>query len=272
MCRLLQPFIRKESVILLLTIDVGNTNTTVGLFVGHKLRRNWIFSTDPHRTSDEIGILFLSLFQHINEDIRSVRDVIICSVVPPVMISLVTAVKKYIQKNPIIVGPGIKTGINIRYENPREVGADKIVNAVSAVKLYGAPVIIVDFGTATTFCAVNSNRDYLGGVICPGIMISSEALFAKASKLPRVEIAEPSNVIGKNTIASIQSGLFFGYIGQVEYIVGKIKEEMKEDNIKVVATGGLSRLIASQCRCVDEIDTLLTLEGLKEIYYLNVKG
>jgi len=257
---------------LLLAIDVGNTNTTLGLFVGRSLKHSWVFSTDPGRTADEIGILFLSLFQHINEDIRSVKDVIMCSVVPTVMNSFTGAVKKYLQKNPIIVGPGTKTGINIRYENPREVGADKIVNAVGAVRLYGAPVIIVDFGTATTFCAVNGNRDYLGGVICPGIMISSEALFAKASKLPRVEISNPNGVIGRNTVASIQSGLFYGYIGQVEYIVSRIKEEMKEENIKVVATGGLSRLIASQCRCVDEINTMLTLEGLKEVYCLNTKG
>lgn len=257
---------------MLLAIDVGNTNTTIGLFFRHSLKFSWVISTDPNRTSDEIGILFLSLFQQAKEDIHSVRDVIISSVVPPVMNSLTGAVKKYIQKEPIIVGPGIKTGINIKYENPREVGADKIVNAVGAVKLYGAPVIIVDFGTATTFCAVNSNRDYLGGVICPGIRISAEALFEKASKLPRVEIAEPSNVIGKNTVASIQAGLFYGYIGQVEYLVEKIKNEMKEDNIKVVATGGLAKLIASRCRCVDEINRMLTLEGLKEVYYLNEKG
>jgi len=257
---------------LLLTIDVGNTNTTLGLFNGHNLKFDWAFSTDPDKTSDEIGILFHSLFHHTKQDIRSVKDVIICSVVPPVMNSLVAAVKKYMRKNPIIVGPGIKTGINIRYENPKEVGADKIANAVGAVKLFGAPVIIVDFGTATTFCAINGNRDYLGGVICPGIRISAEALFEKASKLPRVEITCPSDVIGKNTTASIQSGLFFGYVGQIEYIVGKIKKEMREDNIKVVATGSLARLIASQCRSVDEINSLLTLEGLKEIYYLNTKG
>jgi len=256
---------------LLLTIDVGNTNTTLGLFSGHNLKYNWVFSTDPDKTSDEIGILFLSLFQYTKEDINSVRDVIICSVVPPAMDSLVTAVRNYLHRDPIIVGPGIKTGINIKYENPREVGADKIANAVGAIRLYGAPVIIVDFGTATTFCAVSGGRDYLGGVICPGIKISAEALFEKASKLTRVEIAAPSHVIGKNTIASVQSGLFYGYCGQIEYIVEKIKREMKEDNIKTVATGALSRLIASQCRCVDEINTMLTLEGLKEIYYLNTR-
>lgn len=256
---------------MLLAIDVGNTSTTLGLFVGRNLKYNWVISTDPNKTSDEIGILFLSLFQHAKEDIRSVKDVIICSVVPPVMHSLLIAVKKYINKEPIVVGPGIKTGINIRYESPREVGADKIVNAVSAVRLYGAPVIIVDFGTATTFCAISGNKDYLGGVICPGINISSEALFTRASKLPRVEIAQPSEVIGKNTVTSMQLGLFFGYIGQVEYLVEKIKKEMKEENIKVVATGGLAKLIASKCRCVDEINRLLTLEGLKEIYYLNTK-
>lgn len=256
---------------MLLAIDVGNTITTLGLFVENKLEYNWLISTDWGKTSDEIGILFLSLFQNAEEDIRLVEDVIICSVVPPVMHSLINAVKKYIHKEPIVVGPGIKTGINIKYENPREVGSDKIVNAVSALKLYGGPLIIVDFGTATTFCAINRNRDYLGGVICPGIKISSEALFEKASKLPRVEILEPTTVIGKNMVTSMQSGMYFGYIGQVEYLVRKIKKEMQEENIKVIATGGLAKLMASQCSCVNEVNRLLTLEGLKEIYCLNTK-
>lgn len=254
---------------LLLAIDVGNTNTSIGIFHGDTLKHNWSISTESYKTTDEIGMLLLSMFQYANEEIKLVNGVIICSVVPPLMHTLTSAVKKYIRKNPIVVGPGVKTGINIKYDNPREVGADKIVNAVSAIKLYGAPVIIVDFGTATTFCAVNSNKDYLGGVICPGIKISAEALFAKASKLPRVEIIEPTGVIGKNTVTSIQSGLFFGFLGQVEYIVEKIINEMKEDNITVVATGGFAGIMQPYCRCVDEVNSLLTLEGLKEIYYLN---
>lgn len=257
---------------MLLAIDVGNTHITLGLFDGNVLKVHWRLSTDCGRTSDEIGILLLSLFQSAGEDIQSVEDVIVCSVVPPMMHSLINAAIKYVGKEPIQVGPGIRTGINIKYENPREVGADKIANAVGALSLYGGPVIIVDFGTATTFCAVNHNRDYLGGVICPGIKISAEALFEKASKLPRVEIAAPQRVIGRNVVTSMQSGLFYGYVGQVEYLVHKIRNEMKEENIKVIATGGLAKLIASQCRCIDEVNRMLTLEGLREIYHLNCKG
>lgn len=257
---------------MLLAIDVGNTNISLGLFDGNILKHHWRVSTDREKTSDEIGILFLSLFQYAGEDIRKVKDVILCSVVPPVMHSLINAIIRYIGKEPIQVGPGIKTGINIKYENPREVGADKIVNAVGALSLYGGPVIIVDFGTATTFCAVNRNRDYLGGVICPGIKISAEALFEKASKLPRVELLEPQKVIGRNVVTSMQSGMYYGYVGQVEYLVQKIKGEVKEDNIKVIATGGLAKLMASQCHCVDEVNRMLTLEGLREIYHMNNKG
>ncbi len=256
---------------MLLAVDVGNTSTIIGLFSGKTLKYHWRISTDPERTSDEIGMLFLSLFQYTGEDIQLVKDVIICSVVPPVMHSLINAIIKYVKKEPVQVGPGTKTGINIKYENPREVGADKIVNAVGALKLYGGPVIIVDFGTATTFCAVNANSDYLGGIICPGIKISAEALFEKASKLPRVEIIEPQRIIGRNTVSSIQAGLFYGYIGQVEYLVKKTKEEMREDNVKVVATGGFARLMATKCLCIDEVNRMLTMEGLKEVYYMNVK-
>lgn len=254
---------------LLLAIDVGNTNIALGLFDGNTLKHHWRISTDREKTSDEFGILFMSLFQYAGDDIRQVRDVIVCSVVPPIMHSLINAIMKYFHKEPIQVGPGIKTGINIKYENPREVGADKIVNAVGALSLYGGPVIIVDFGTATTFCAVNRNRDYLGGVICPGIKISAEALFEKASKLPRVELVEPQRLIGRNVVTSMQSGLYYGYVGQVEYLVQRMKSEMKEDNVKVVATGGLAKFIASQCHCVDEVNRMLTLEGLKEVYHMN---
>jgi len=256
---------------LLLAIDVGNTNTTLGLFDGNTLKHHWRISTDREKTSDEFGILFISLLQYAGENIRLIKDVIICSVVPPVMHSLVNAIIKYFHKEPIQVGPGTKTGINIKYENPREVGADKIVNAVGALSLYGGPVIIVDFGTATTFCAVNRNRDYLGGVICPGIKISAEALFEKASKLPRVELVEPQRIIGRNVVTSMQSGLYYGYVGQVEYLVARMKSEMKEENIKVVATGGLAKFMASHCHCIDEVNRMLTLEGLKDVYHMNCR-
>ncbi|MDD4296741.1 MAG: type III pantothenate kinase [Ruminiclostridium sp.] len=256
---------------MLVAIDVGNTSTTIGLFMENELKYHWRISTDCKKTSDEIGMMLLSLFQHANEDYRLIKDVIICTVVPTITHSLVNAVKKYLKKEPLLVGPGTKTGINIKYENPREVGADKIVNTVGAIKLYGSPLIIVDFGTATTFCAINGNKDYLGGIICPGIKISAEALFEKASKLPRVELMEPKRVIGRNTVTSMQSGMFYGYVGQVEYLVEETKKEMREENIKVIATGGLARLIASRCKCVDEVNRLLTMHGLMEVYNINSK-
>lgn len=256
---------------MIMAIDVGNTSTTFGIFIGDELKHHWRISTNYQRTSDELGMMFLSFFQHAGVDFRLIKDVIICTVVPTITHTLSNAIKKYLLREPIFVGPGIKTGVNIKYENPREVGSDKIVNAAGALKLYGGPLIIVDFGTATTFCAINENRDYLGGVICPGIRISAEALFENASKLPRVEITEPKRVIGRNTAASIQSGMFYGYVGQVEYLVKEIKKEMQAENIKVIATGGFAKLIASRCKCVDEVNRLLTMYGLKEIYNMNEK-
>jgi len=190
-------------------------------------------------------------------------------VVPPIMYSLEHAIRKYFKLEPMVVGPGIKTGINIKYENPREVGADRIINAVAALELYGGPLIIVDFGTATTFCAVSSKGEYLGGVICPGIKISAEALFQKTAKLPKIDLVKPETVIGRNTVSSMQSGIIYGYVGEVDYIVRRMKKEMKDDNIKVIATGGLARLIASESETIDEINGLLTLEGLRIIYERN---
>ena len=185
------------------------------------------------------------------------------------MHAMSNAIRKYLDKRAILVEPGIKTGINIKYENPREVGPDKIANAAAALKLYGGPVIIVDFGTATTFCAVNSRRDYLGGVICPGIIISAEALFEKASKLPRIDITKPKSVIGRTTVTSMQSGIVHGYVGQVDHIVNLIKQQMDEPGIKVVATGGMASLIASESKTIDEINPFLSLEGLQIIYEMN---
>ena len=254
---------------MLLAIDVGNTNTAIGVFNGQTLVGNWHISTNREHTSDETGMLLISLIEHSGIEPGLLKDVIICSVVPPVMHSMTNAVKKYMNKNPILVEPGTKTGINIKYENPRDVGADKIVNAVGAVKFYGCPVIIVDFGTATTFCAVDSKRDYLGGVICPGIKISADALFEKASKLPRIEIIKPKHIIGRTTVASMQSGLVYGYVGQVDHIVSLMKQEMAEENIRVVATGGMAKLIASESGTIGEVNSLLTLEGLLAIYEMN---
>lgn len=254
---------------MILVMDVGNTNIVLGVYQGEKLLFHWRMGTDKEKTSDEFGMFFVNLFRHENLDIKAVEAVIIASVVPPIMYSVEHAIRKYFKVEPIVVGPGIKTGINIKYENPREVGADRIVNAVAAYEIYGGPLIIVDFGTATTFCAINSKGEYLGGVICPGIKISAEALFQRAAKLPRIELVKPDSVIGRNTVVSMQSGIVFGYVGQVDFIVKRMKKEIKEDSIKVVATGGLARLIASESETIDEINGLLTLEGLRIIYERN---
>lgn len=254
---------------MILVVDVGNTNIVLGVYEGKKLLYHWRMGTDKDKTSDEFGMFMVSLFKHEKLDPVKVEAVIVASVVPPIMYSLEHAIRKYFKVDPIIVGPGIKTGINIKYENPREVGADRIVNAVAGYEIYGGPLIIVDFGTATTFCTINSKGEYLGGVICPGIKISADALFQRAAKLPRIELIKPESVIGRNTVTSMQSGIVYGYVGKVDYIVNRIKKEMKEDNIKVVATGGLARLIASESETIDEINGLLTLEGLRIIYERN---
>jgi type III pantothenate kinase len=254
---------------MLLAIDVGNTNSAIGVYRGDTLVGNWRVSTTRERTSDESGMLLISILQYAGISPAEIDAAIICSVVPPAVYSIINAIKKYFGINPILVESGVKTGINIKYENPREVGTDKIINAVGALKLYGGPVIIVDFGTATTFCSVSRKGDYLGGIICPGIKISAEALFDKASMLPRIEIAKPKHIIGRTTVNSMQSGIFYGFVGQTDYIVSLMKQEMNEDNIKVVATGGMANLIASESAMIDEVNTLLTLEGLKVVYQMN---
>jgi type III pantothenate kinase len=253
---------------MLLAIDVGNTNTVLGIFDGEKNTARFRMTTDRNRTADETGMLMLQFFASHNISVADIDACIIASVVPTVMYSLEHSIRKYFDITPMIVGPGVKTGINIKYENPREVGADRIVNAVAAYTLYGGPLIIVDFGTATTFCAVTENADYLGGVICPGIKISTDALFSMTAKLPRIEILKPPSVIGKTTVTSMQSGAFYGFVGQVDHIVKKMKEELGTD-ARVIATGGLARLISSESECIDEINSHLTLEGLRIIYDKN---
>ncbi|WP_027632581.1 type III pantothenate kinase [Clostridium hydrogeniformans] len=259
---------------MILLVDVGNTNVVLGIFddSSSEFIANWRISTDSKKTSDEYGIQVMQLFSNNKLKPEGVKGVIVSSVVPNIMYSLEAMIKKYFHIEPLIVGPGVKTGINIKYDNPKEVGADRIVNAVAAHYIYKKSCIIIDFGTATTFCALRKNGDYLGGTICPGIQISSEALFERAAKLPRVELVRTPSVIGKNTVYSMQAGIVYGYIGQVQYIVSKMKKEMialGEEEPYVIATGGLSRLIYEEAGCIDKIDLYLTLEGLRLIYDKN---
>lgn len=257
---------------MILVIDVGNTNIVLGAYDNTGYIADWRLSTDYKRTADEFGILVTQLFVMKNLDYQKVKGVIISSVVPNIMYSLEHMIRKYFKQDPIIVGPGVKTGINIKYDNPKEVGADRIVNAVAAHEIYKRAVLIIDFGTATTFCGITKNGDYLGGTICPGIKISLEALFEKASKLPRVELVKPSTVICRNTVNSMQAGIIYGYIGQVDYIVAKAKKEIMdhgEEEPLVIATGGLANMVASETKCIDVVNPYLTLQGLKIIYDKN---
>ncbi len=257
---------------MILLIDVGNTNIVLGIHKNDEYITSWRISTDAKKTSDEYSVQVMQLFSQYNLNPKEVEGVIISSVVPNIMHSLENMIRKCFGKEPIIVGPGIKTGINIKYDNPKEVGADRIVNAVATYEIYKKPNIVIDFGTATTFCAITERGDYLGGCIVPGVRIASDALFERAAKLPRIELEVPNNIICKSTIVSMQAGILYGYIGQVEYIVNKMKNEMKnkcsEEPI-VIATGGLANLIAKETNVIDIVDSDLTLEGLRIIYNKN---
>lgn len=253
---------------MLLVVDIGNTNIVLGVFNKSQLVADWRLSTTCHRTADEYGVLLHHLFESSSLSFSQLDAVVLSSVVPPLNSALEQACQKYFELKPVIVGPGIKTGMPIKYENPREVGADRIVNAVAAFEAYGGPLVIVDFGTATTFCAISDRGEYLGGAIAPGMGISTEALFAKASKLPRVEVAKPPAVIGKTTVSSMQSGIFYGFVGQVDEVARRMKAEMKGDPM-VVATGGLADLIFTESSVIDRVDHLLTLNGLRIIYKRN---
>jgi type III pantothenate kinase len=253
----------------LLAVDVGNTNTVLGVFRGDDLVAHWRIQTNAGRTSDEYAVLIRSLLELEGFAWGSITHGIISSVVPPAVFGLTRFFKQHLDIPVLLVGPGIKTGMPILYENPREVGADRIVNAVAAFERLKSGCIVVDFGTATTWDVVTPRGEYLGGVIAPGMQISAEALYEHAAKLPRVELAHPSKVIGRNTVASMQAGLLFGYAGMVDALVDRIRGEV-DFPARCIATGGLAKLVASETRNIEETDELLTLRGLKILFDRNL--
>jgi len=253
---------------MILVIDVGNSHTVIGVYKEEKLLGHWRISTNLKKTEDEYGILVKGLLDNSKLSLADIKGIVISCVVPPIIWILKKMSADYFKVSPIIVGPGIKTGIYIKTDHPKEVGADRIVNAIAAYKLYGGPVIIIDFGTATTFCAVNKDGVYLGGAIAPGIEISAEALAEKTAKLPKIEVTKPQHSIGSNTIAAMKSGIFFGYLGLTNELIRRFKRELGEDSL-VVATGGYSELIGNECNLIDKINPFLTLIGLYLVYEMN---
>lgn len=255
---------------MLFVVDIGNTQVVLGVFQGDKLLKDWRISTDKNKTADEYGVLVNDLFALTDLSLSQLKAVIISCVAPPLTEIFSDFCRKYIGIAPLVIGPGVKTGMPILVDNPREVGADRIVNAVAAYQRFRKACIVVDFGTATTFDCISPNGEYLGGVIAPGIGISLEALFQTASKLPRVEIARPRTVIGKGTVGAMQSGILFGYVSMVDGMVGRIRKEMGED-CHVIATGGIAELIAPESQTIQEVDSFLTLKGLRMLHMLNKK-
>ncbi len=254
---------------MLLAIDVGNTHTVMGVFNGDRLVAHWRVRTERECTSDELGVLFSNLFATSPVAMGSIEGAIIASVVPPLNNTMDELCRRYFGLAPLFVGPGIKTGMPILYDNPKEVGADRIVNAVAAFERYRADLIVVDFGTATTFDCISSKGEYLGGAIAPGVMISCEALFQRASKLPRVEIfRQPRVVVAKDTISAMNAGIIYGYAGMVDGVVEAINAERGVE-CRVVATGGLAPVIAPQARTIQDVDELLTLRGLRILFLRN---
>lgn len=250
---------------MLLVIDIGNTNITLGLYKGNVLKGNYRLTTRFQRTSDEYGFMLLSFLNASSIEIDEIEDIIISSVVPKINYSFINSIKKYLYKEPIMIGPGVKTGISIRVDNPTSLGTDRIVDAAGAYYTYGGPCIVIDFGTATTYDVVSEKGEFIGGVIAAGIGITAQALSSQAAKLPEIEISKPDKIIGKTSVKSMQSGVVYGYIGQTEYIIKKLKEEYGRD-MKVISTGGLGKIIASETSYIDIYDRDLTFKGLKIIY------
>ena len=252
----------------LFCVDIGNTNILMGLYQGCELVTHWRIATDHQKMADEYAMLILNLFERSDQAPESVEGVIIASVVPPLTGIFEKLSRRYFCRTAFVVGDSIDAGVPVRYDNPAEVGADRVVNAVAACHHYGSPACVVDFGTATTFDALSVDGEYVGGAIAPGIGIAAEALFRRTSKLPRIDLARPPGVIGKNTVHSMQSGIFFGYVGLVEGIVARFRAELGQ-SMKVIATGGLAQLIASETDVIDAVDPWLTLEGLRLIWETN---
>lgn len=256
---------------MLLVIDIGNTNITMGLYEGNHLKGTYRLTTKMQRTSDEFGFMILSFLNASNTKSEDIKDIIISSVVPKINYSFTNCIKKYLHKEPIMIGPGVKTGISIRIDNPTSLGADRLVDAAGAYYTYGGPCLIIDFGTATTYDVVNDKGEFIGGATAPGIGICTNALSSQAAKLPEIEISKPEKIIAKNTVKSMQAGIVYGYIGQTEYIIKKIKEEYGHD-MKVISTGGLGRIIANETDAIDIHDADLTFKGLRIIYEKTKRG
>jgi type III pantothenate kinase len=253
---------------MLLAIDIGNTDTTLGVFEGEELRATWHLATSIHRMPDEYAAIMFNLLQQQGLDMADIKAVALCSVVPPLTTTFFDLSERYFSTPPLVVGSGVKTGVRIRMDNPREVGADRIADAAAAHHLYGGPVIIIDLGTATTFGIISKDGDYIGGIIATGIATAAEALFTRTAQLPRVELAHPKHVIGTNTVAAVQSGIIYGYASLVEGMLARIQKELKE-KAKVVATGGYAKLIAKETAVIDVVNPNLTLIGLRLIYEMN---
>ena len=254
---------------MLLVVDVGNTNITFGVYEGNELKISFRMITKMLRTSDEYGLTLTNFIKHNNCTLDMIDGVIIASVVPNVMHSLVGSIERYLGHKPLIVGPGLKTGIKIVTENPKEIGPDRIVDAVGAFEKYGGPVLVIDFGTATTYDLVSENGEFLAGITAPGIKISAKALWEDTAKLPEIEIVKPKSILAQNTVTSMQAGLVYGQIGQTQYIINRVREESRYEELKVVATGGLGSIIADETDCIDIYDRMLTLDGLRMIYEKN---
>ena len=256
---------------MILVVDVGNTNIVLGIYDGEDLIANWRMTTTMDKTADETGMFIHSLFEFENIDTNQLDHVIISSVVPNIMYSLTHGIRKYFGIEPLIVEAGMKTGINLRMENPKELGADRIVNMVAAYEIYGGPAIVIDYGTATTFDVVSEKGEFITGLTAPGIKICADALYQRAAQLPKLEIKNPGTVIVRNTIGSMQAGIVVGHIGETVYIIDQIKKELNCPNLKVVATGGLASIVDENEEIFDILDTMLTLKGLRILYEKNKK-